>query len=103
VSSSPTSVSPETVEITPRVFIYRVAGDFHLAGRPVDAPKVRVAWSSTVLIMKRQVSGAEYNRCVASRKCKQTSPNAVSTQDFPAVNLSWDDATAYATWSFRAG
>ena len=36
-------ISPQTVEIAPRVFLYRLAGDFRRAELAVDAPAVTVA------------------------------------------------------------
>jgi len=97
-SSSGEAISPETVRVTPRAFIYRMAGDFHMGGQPVDAPAVAIARSSALRVMRRQVTAAEYGRCVAAGECKQTSLNGTSAPDLPAANINWDDATAYAAW-----
>jgi formylglycine-generating enzyme required for sulfatase activity len=88
----------ETVDVPPRAFNYRLAGEFSLAGLPVDAPIVRINRVYPLRIMKRQVTAAEYDRCVAAGGCKPSSPDREPNSDFPAVNVSWDDATAYAHW-----
>jgi formylglycine-generating enzyme required for sulfatase activity len=98
ITRSPRLPSPETVEVTPRAFVYRLAGDFQLSGRPVDAPAVTIARRSSLQIMKRRVTAAEYDRCAATGACKPTSPQGRVAPGVPAVKVSWDDATAYASW-----
>jgi formylglycine-generating enzyme required for sulfatase activity len=90
--------SVEAVDVAPRAFAYRMAGDFGQAGRPVDAPLVAVARASVLRIMKQQVTAAEYDRCVAETKCMPRRSFGSSDPNLPAVQLSWDDATAYASW-----
>jgi formylglycine-generating enzyme required for sulfatase activity len=89
---------PETVDVAPRVFAYRLVGDFSQAGRPVDGPLVTVARTSVLHILKQQVTGADYDRCVADTKCAARSPLEGFDPNLPAVQVSWQDATAYATW-----
>ena len=97
--SSPARLdSFETVDVVPRVFAYRLAGDFSQAGRSVDAPLVAVARTSVLHIMKQQVTVADYDRCVAETKCMARSPLEGFDPNLPAVQVSWQDATAYATW-----
>jgi formylglycine-generating enzyme required for sulfatase activity len=88
----------ETIDIAPRVFAYRSAGDFNQAGQSVDAPLVVIARTSVLHIMKQQVTVAEYDRCVAEQKCMARSPLDASDPNLPAVQVSWQDATAYASW-----
>jgi formylglycine-generating enzyme required for sulfatase activity len=90
--------SVEAVDVAPRAFAYRMAGDFSQAGRPVDAPLVAVARTSVLHIMKQQVTAAEYDRCVAEAKCMPRPSFGSSDPNLPVVQLSWDDATAYASW-----
>jgi formylglycine-generating enzyme required for sulfatase activity len=89
---------PETIAIAPRVFTYRMAGEFTQAGRPVDAPRVAVTRTSVLHIMKQQVTVAEYDRCVAGTKCTALSLTAGFDPKLPAVQISWQDASAYAAW-----
>jgi Sulfatase-modifying factor enzyme 1 len=88
----------ETVDVAPRVFGYRLAGDFSQAGQTVDAPLVMVARTSALHIMKQQVTVAEYDRCVAETKCMARSPLEGFDPNLPAVQVSWQDATAFAHW-----
>ena len=88
----------ETVDVAPRVFTYRLAGDFSQAGQSVDAPLVAVAQTSVLHIMKQQVTVADYDRCVAETKCMARSSLEGFDANLPAVQVSWQDATAYATW-----
>jgi len=97
-SGSAELISPETVEIAPRLFLYRLAGDFRRAELAVDAPAVTVARRSPLRIMRRQVTAEEYGRCVASGICKSTSLDALAPHDSPAANVSWNDATDFARW-----
>jgi formylglycine-generating enzyme required for sulfatase activity len=90
--------SAEAVDVAPRAFAYRMAGDFSQAGRPVDAPLVALARISVLHIMKQQVTAAEYDRCVAEAKCMPRPSFGSSDPNLPVVQLSWDDATAYASW-----
>jgi formylglycine-generating enzyme required for sulfatase activity len=90
--------SIETVDVAPRVIAYRLAGDFSQAGRPVDAPLAAVARTSVLNIMKQQVTVADYDRCVAETKCMARSPPEGFDPNLPAVQVSWQDATAYAAW-----
>jgi formylglycine-generating enzyme required for sulfatase activity len=88
----------ETVDVAPRVFAYRLAGDFSQAGRAADAPLAAVARASVLHIMKQQVTVADYGRCVAETKCAAGAPLENFDPNLPAVQLSWQDATAYAAW-----
>jgi formylglycine-generating enzyme required for sulfatase activity len=90
--------SVEAVDVAPRAFAYRMAGDFGQAGRPVDAPLVALARISVLHIMKQQVTAAEYDRCVAEAKCMPRPSFGSFDPNLPVVQLSWDDATAYASW-----
>jgi len=97
--SSPARLdSFEVVDVAPRVFAYRLAGDFSQAGQPMDAPLVTVARTSVLHIMKQQVTVADYDRCVAETKCMARSPLEGFDPNLPAVQVSWQNATAYATW-----
>jgi hypothetical protein len=88
----------ETVDVAPRVFSYRLAGDFSQAGQSVDAPLVAVVRASVLHIMKQQVTVADYDHCVAETKCMARAPLLGFDPSLPAVQVSWQDAAAYATW-----
>jgi len=88
---------PELVTITPSGFSYRMAGDFSRAGRPVEGPRVTASVPRKLAIMKRQVTVAEYRRCIEAGACPKINL-ADARPDTPAVGVSWHDAAAYASW-----
>ncbi len=88
----------ETVNLPARPFRYRMAGDFTEAGRPVDAPLVQKTRLTALRIMKHQVMAVDYDRCVAERRCVKRTSSGDSTTELPAVQVSWQDATAFAAW-----
>jgi len=81
-------------------FSYRAAGDFSRAGRPVEGPLRELRLPVDLLVMKRQVTAAEYARCVDEAACPRIAMPA-GTQDVPVVGVSWHDASAYAAWLSR--
>ncbi len=98
------SSSPETIDVEPGAYAYRMAGDFALAGRPISAPLVALTRRTVLRIMKRQVTSAEFDLCVDDGRCAPRSPETGGVPDLPAVGVSWRDATDYAAWlSLRTG
>jgi formylglycine-generating enzyme required for sulfatase activity len=81
-------------------FSYRAAGDFSRDGRPVEGPLRELRLPSDLVIMKRQVTVAEYARCVDDGACLRIGV-AARSPDLPAVGVSWHDASAYAAWLSR--
>ena len=73
---------------------YRLPGEFTRDGRPADAP-VETLEIAGLAIMKRQVTTAEYQACVAAGQAPAATQAA---PDRPVVQVSWRDARAYAGW-----
>ena len=94
-------VALDIVELKPAAMSYRVAGDFTRAGKPAEAPLVRLNPDRPLAIMKQQVSSAEYQACVDDGACHALDRNVVVAIDRPAVQVSWHDANAYANWLSR--
>ena len=92
---------PALIELAPGSVRYRVAGDFTRAGKPAEAPLVTIRITQPLAIMKRQVSSADYQRCVADAACRALPPDVTVAADRPAVMVSWRDADAYAAWLSR--
>ncbi len=97
------SAAVDIVAIPGGEFTYQAAGEFLDQGRPVDAPRVRGRVEDGRVIMRRQVSQAEYARCVQADACKRLDKGfrGLAAPDRPAVGVSWADATAYADWLSR--
>jgi formylglycine-generating enzyme required for sulfatase activity len=81
-------------------FSYRAAGDFSRNGRPVEGPLRELRLSAGLAVMKRQVTVAEYARCVEDGACLRIGI-AARSPDLPVVGVSWHDASAYAAWLSR--
>ena len=61
---------PALVELQPGATRYRAAGDFTRAGKPAEAPLTTIRFAHPFAIMRHQVSGADYQRCVADGACR---------------------------------
>lgn len=95
---------PETVVVAPGDFRYRPAGQYRLDGRVVDPPAETRGAATPLVIMRHQVSRAEYARCVADDACAPAPAPGQEGYAQPQTGVSWQDATAYADWlSERTG
>src|SRR5262249_22147946 len=74
----------------------RVAGAFTRDGNRAAAPLRQISFDKPLLIMKHQVSAAEYQACVDDGTCRALDRGVAVAADRPAVQVSWHDATAYA-------
>src|SRR5499426_2963162 len=92
---------PELVEVPAGSFRYRAAGEFWQSGQLLAAPVVTVHIARPLLVMRHQVTGADYQRCVAAKACLPLDADA-DHPDRPIVKVSWRDAEAYAAWLSRA-
>ena len=91
-----TFVLPEMTLIPAGEYEYRPAGTFRVGTRVVDAP---IEYRTAPLgfeIMKHHVRQSEYSICVADGDCEATLTDGLS--DYPQVDVSYVDATAYARW-----
>lgn len=103
-SFTPTQVAGDPspfVELHPGVLSYRAAGDFTYAGKQAAAPLLSVKFAQPFAIMQRQVSSADYQRCVDDAGCRPLNPGASVDPGRPVVQVSWHDAEAYANWLSR--
>ena len=92
--------APRMVTLQPQLFVYRLAGEFSRDGEPMAPPARWLRLPHAFAIMARQVTAADYRRCVVDRGCA-TEPLSAGGGDRPVVQVSWHDATAYAAWLSR--
>ncbi|WP_332680745.1 SUMF1/EgtB/PvdO family nonheme iron enzyme [Bosea sp. (in: a-proteobacteria)] len=91
---------PQTATVAPTTLKHRLDGEYNRAGRPVDAPLVSVRIGKPLVIMRYQVTVADYALCVAAGACKRLDSRA-ARGDLPATGVSHGDATDYAAWLSR--
>ncbi len=89
---------PQTVTIPPRTFSYREDGEFLKANYVTDAPMRTVTMHRPLIIMKHQVSLAEYTACVSEGACGAPAGVSHDLGNVPVTGVSYDDARAYARW-----
>ena len=98
--SSSAVPQPSLVELRPGTFAYRASGEFTRDGKPVNAPIANVSIARSLSIMSRQVSVADYQRCVDARACPPVVQDA-APPDRPVIKVNWQDANLYAAWLSR--
>ena len=69
------------------------------SAKPAEAPIHKVAVKKDFAIGRREVTFAEWDRCVAAGGCKYSPPDpAWGRGNEPVTNISWDDAKEFTAW-----
>lgn len=77
------------------------AGNFIMGStaKPAQSPPHKVVLPKDFAIGRREVTFAEWDRCVAGGGCAYSPPDqGWGRGDRPAINLSWSDAKDYLAW-----
>jgi formylglycine-generating enzyme required for sulfatase activity len=90
-----------SVLVAPRDAPYRIAGEFTRDGKVINAPLINDRRVSGLVVMRTQVSAADFGQCVRDGGCRALDGRVEPRPDLPAVGVSWEDATAYARWFSR--
>jgi formylglycine-generating enzyme required for sulfatase activity/outer membrane protein OmpA-like peptidoglycan-associated protein len=84
---------PELVVVPPGEF------DMGSNAKPAEQPVHRVAIGKTFALGSREVTLAEWDKCVAAGGCKPLASDRDRRGEArPATNLSWDDAKEFTAW-----
>jgi formylglycine-generating enzyme required for sulfatase activity len=77
------------------------SGEFDMGStaKPAEQPVHSVAIRKNFAIGRRDVTFAEWDRCLAASACKFNPPDqGWGRGDRPVTNVSWDDAKEFAAW-----
>jgi formylglycine-generating enzyme required for sulfatase activity len=76
-------------------------GDFTMGSndKPAEAPARHIVIRKAFAIGRREISFAEWGRCVEAGVCKYVARDqGQSRDDLPVTNVSWNDAQDFASW-----
>ena len=77
------------------------SGDFEMGSnaKPTEEPVHQVSIRKNFAIGRREVTFAEWDRCVAMSGCKFSPPDqGWGRGDRPVTDVSWDDAKEFTAW-----
>ena len=77
------------------------SGEFEMGStaKPSEQPVHHVSIGKNFAIGRRDVTFAEWDRCVAQSGCKFGPPDqGWGRGDRPVTNVSWDDAKEFVAW-----
>jgi len=75
------------------------AGDDDAKARPNEKPKRPVTFSNMFAMSVHEITFAEYDACVSDGGCSGApNDNGWGRDNRPVINVSWEDALAYAAW-----
>lgn len=91
------------VRIPAGSFSLQAPGELLDRGTPVAPPRIQAEIRPQRFIMRHLVSQAEYAACVQDGGCRRLDKGFrhLEAPDYPAIGVSWKDATDYAAWMSR--
>lgn len=66
----------------------------HLDEKPLHAVRI----SKPFAVAKTETTFAQWDACTADGKCVKADDTGIGRNAYPAINVSWNDANAYAAW-----
>ena len=66
-----------------------------------EGPQREVTIAKPLAVGKTEVTFDEYDTCVAAGACQKPPDSGFGRRDRPVINVSWDEAKAYAGWLSR--
>lgn len=107
-------MSTMTSDVDGMTLLYVPAGEFIRGNdnsRENDEKPALPIYLDAFWIDKTEITNAMYRRCVEAGQCKTPVPRSSETRNsyyanrqfnnFPVINVSWDDAYAYCAWAGR--
>ena len=96
------SLVPVTVTVPSHGFSFAAPGSYQQAGRVVDAPMIESAAGAPLIVMRNEVTVAQYRQCVSEGGCRPPElKSRAGRADFPITGVSYDDAEDFAHWLSR--
>lgn len=93
---------PVTVTVPSHRFSFAAPGSYQQAERVVDAPMLDIAAGPPLMVMRNEVTVAEYRQCVSDGACRPPElKSRAGRADFPITGVSYDDAENFAQWLSR--
>lgn len=96
---------PATVTIPAHAVTYRAEGSWLREGEVIEPPLITIEDGAALVVMRNEVTVAQYAACVAEGSCRPAEPGSRSgSPNFPVTGVSYDDAVDFAHWlSARTG
>lgn len=80
------------------------AGEFVMGSSPAESghldekPQHSVRIAAPFAMSKLEVTFEQWDACTAAGRCAEAKDDGFGRGGYPAINVSWTDANAYATW-----
>lgn len=87
---------PEMVEIPAGEFV--MGSTLQESGHTDEKPQRTVRFARKFAVSKTEVTFDQWDACTAAGRCPNASDDGYGRGNYPAINVSWNDAQAYVAW-----